>query len=132
MVVMLDNDRVGKLAQAYTTAWNTGSSSAVAEFFAGDGSIVINCGEAYEGRARVAEMAAGFFADIPDLKIVCDDVRISGNHVLYCWTFTGTHARTKRAVRVSGWEEWDIDGTYKVKSSMGWYDSDDYARQIGS
>jgi len=31
---------------------------------------------------------------------------------------------------VHGWEEWDVSDELKVKSSRGWYDSDDYARQV--
>lgn len=77
-------------------------------------------------------MAAGFFSDVLDLKLVCDGVRCAGDHVVYLWTFTGTHAETKRPLYVSGWEEWELDADYKVKASRGWYDADDYARQTGS
>lgn len=73
-------------------------------------------------------MAAGFFSDVPDLKLVCDGVRCAVD----LWTFTGTHAGTKRPLHVSGWEEWELDADYKVKASRGWYDADDYARQTGS
>jgi uncharacterized protein (TIGR02246 family) len=127
----LDPDRIAQAARAYTDAWNSGSANAVAEFYATGGSIAINRGAPFDGRARVAEMAEGFFADIPDLKLVCDGVRSSGDHVLYCWTFTGTHARTKRPVRVAGWEEWELGDDYKVTSSKGWFDPTDYARQLG-
>jgi hypothetical protein len=30
---------------------------------------------------------------------------------------------------VQGWEEWELDAEYRVKSSRGWYDAADYARQ---
>ena len=76
-------------------------------------------------------MAAGFFADVPDLKLVCDDVRCAGTHVAYFWTFTGTHSSTKNALRIVGWEEWDLDNDLKVFASRGWYDADDYAHQTG-
>jgi hypothetical protein len=36
------------------------------------------------------------------------------------------------ALRVSGWEEWDLDADHKVKASRGWFDADDYARQTSS
>lgn len=119
-------------AEAYTAAWNSGSADAVAEFYALNGSIVINRGEPWEGRARVATMAAGFFADVPDLSLTCDGVRCAGDHVVYLWTFTGTHAGTKNTLRVVGWEEWDFDADLKVRASRGWYDADDYARQTAS
>ena len=92
----MDYDKAKKIADAYTAAWNSGSPEAVAAFYAQDGRIVINRGEPWEGRARVAEMAAGFFADVPDLNLVCDKVRCAGDHVVYLWTFTGTHPTTRR------------------------------------
>ena len=74
-------------------------------------------------------MASGFFADVPDLSLVCDAVRCAGSHVAYFWTFTGTHASTKNRLRVTGWEEWDIGPDLKIAASRGWYDAEDYERQ---
>ena len=128
----IDQNAVMKMAQAYPAAWNSGSPEAVAEFYAPDGQIVINRGDPWVARKGVAEMAAGFFADVPDLKLACDNVRCAGNHVAYFWTFTGTHSGTKNPLRVSGWEEWDLDADLKVKASRGWYDADDYERQTAS
>ena len=127
----IDPKKAKQMADAYTAAWNSGSAQAVADFYAKDGGIVINRGEPWQGRDRVAQMAAGFFSDVPDLKLVCDGLRCAGDHVVYLWTFTGTHSGTKRPLRVSGWEEWDLDADYKVKASRGWYDADDYTRQTG-
>ena len=128
----VEPEKMKAIAAAYTGAWNSGSAEAVAKFYAKEGHIVINRGEPWEGRARVAEMAAGFFADVPDLSLVCDELRCAGNHVVYLWTFTGTHSGTKEPLRIVGWEEWDVDGDYKVKVSRGWYDADEYARQTSA
>jgi len=117
------------LAAAYTAAWNTGSAEAVAGFFAPDGSIAINGGDTWAGRDGVAAMAAGFFADIPDLALRCDGVRTAGDHIVYLWTFSGTHAATGNAVRVSGWEEWQCAADGSIQTSLGWFDAADYARQ---
>lgn len=125
-----DPKAIRAIAAAYTAAWNSGSPEAVASCFAVDGSIVINRGEPWIGRKRIAEMAAGFYADIPDLKLQCDEVRCAGMHVAYIWRFTGTHAATKNPLRVAGWEEWDLSPDLKVVASRGWYDADDYERQI--
>jgi hypothetical protein len=73
-------------------------------------------------------MAARFVADVPDLTLVCDKVRCAGDHVIYLWTFTGTHSGTKNPQRVVGWEAWDLDADLKVRASRGWFD-DDYGRQ---
>ncbi|WP_198372511.1 nuclear transport factor 2 family protein [Roseomonas rosulenta] len=126
----VDHGRVRDLAKAYTDAWNSGSPEAVAAFYAIDGRIVINRGEPWGGRARVADMAAGFYADVRDMKVFCDEVRIAGHHVAYIWTFTGLHAGTGNPLRVTGWEEWDLDQDLKVTVSRGWYDAEDYARQV--
>ena len=126
----ISRDAAVKLAQTYTAAWNTGSSQSVAEFYAMQGRIVINGGEPWAGRAGVKEMAARFFADVPDLFLVCDQVRCAGDHVVYLWTFTGTHSGTKNPLRISGWEEWDLDAEFKIISSRGWFDSADYALQV--
>jgi uncharacterized protein (TIGR02246 family) len=118
------------LADAYTAAWNTGSPQRVAGYFAENGEIVINRGTPWRGRAGVAEMAAGFFADVPDMKLTCDGVRCAGSHVVYLWTFRGHAAKTANALAVHGWEEWDLGDDLSVKASRGWYDAEDYARQV--
>ena len=117
-------------AAAYTAAWNSGSAEAVASFYAEDGGIVINRGTPWERREGVAAMAAGFFADVPDLNLVCDGLRAAGNHVLYLWTFTGHHSETRNPLRITGWEEWEINASGKVAASRGWFDAEDYARQV--
>lgn len=86
----VESENVKKLAAAYTEAWNSGSPEAVAAFYSPVGRIVINRGNPWNGREGVAEMAAGFFADVPDLKLTCDALRYAGNHVAYLWRFTGT------------------------------------------
>ena len=129
---MIKEDQARALARAYTAAWNTGRPEAVAEFFTPNGAIIINGGTPWTGRAGVADMAAGFFADVPDLSLVCDGVRISGDHVLYLWTFTGTHAATGSALTVAGWEEWDLDASGLITLSRGWFDADGYARQTAA
>ena len=128
----IDRARMQEVADAYTAAWNSGSAEAVAGFYAQKGRIVINRGQPWEGRTGVARMAAGFLADVPDLELVCDGLRVASDHVVYLWTFTGTHAATGNSMRVAGWEEWDVDAEHRVTSSQGWFDADHYARQSGA
>ena len=129
MVVSLEPSQAQALADAYTAAWNTGRPEAVARFFAPEGRIIINDGTPWTGRAGVADMAAGFVADVPDLSLVCDGLRVAGDHIVYLWTFTGTHAATGNPLRVVGWEEWDLDASGLVTLSRGWFDADGYGRQ---
>lgn len=119
-----------KLADDYTAAWNSGDPNAVASFFAKTGQIVINRGAPWLNRAGVAEMAAGFYADVPDLALTCDLVRPAGDHVLYAWTFTGRDAKTGNPLKIEGMEEWDLDADNKVLASRGWFDGEEYARQV--
>lgn len=126
---MIDHKDVVQIAADYTSAWNSKSAQAVASFYAVDGEIVINNGDPWKGRSRVQEMVAGFFADVPDLTLVCDDVRCSGNHAIYVWTFTGHDANTGNPLNIGGWEEWELGDDLKVISSRGWFDAGDYSRQ---
>jgi uncharacterized protein (TIGR02246 family) len=117
------------IAAGYTAAWNSGRPEAVAGFYADDGGISINDGQLWQGRSGVAEMAAGFFADIPDMVLCCDGVRAAGLTAIYLWTFTGHHAGSGKPVAISGWEAWDLAETGHILSSRGWFDAEDYARQ---
>ena len=126
----IDPKLVLKMANEYTAAWNSGSAEAVASFYAEDGQIIINRGEPWKGRASIAEMASGFYADVPNLSLTCDAIRCAGSHAVYVWTFTGHDAKTGNPLNVHGWEEWELGDDLKVKASLGWFDSDDYARQV--
>ena len=126
----IDPDALARLAREYTAAWNSKSPDNVASFFAEDGEIVINGGEPWRGRSRIAQMAAGFFADVPDMSLTCDDIRCAGSHTVYVWTFSGHDATSGKPLKVRGWEEWDLDENLRIRSSRGWYDADDYAAQI--
>ena len=124
-------DHLNSIAARYTDAWNSGRPEAVASFFSPEGVISINGGEPWRGREGVAAMAAGFFADVPDMRLVCDGVRASGGHAVYLWTFTGTHAATKRELTISGWEEWDLNEAALIERSSGNFDAEVYSRQAG-
>lgn len=118
------------MAASYTAAWCAGPAEAVADHFTKDGEITINRGDPWLGREKIREMVAGSYADVPDLALTCDSFRVSGNHALFAWTFTGHDARTGNPLKVSGWEEWELDEDHKVVASCGWFDADDYARQV--
>jgi len=117
-------------ATAYTNAWNSKDPATVAAHFAPDGQIAINRGDAMIGTAAIAEMVTGFHAEFPDLLLRCDLARSNGAHALYAWTLEGHHVDTKNPVKVSGWEEWDLNDDMLVVASAGWFDADDYQRQI--
>ena len=124
------NDFLQTLASEYAIAWSSGNPAEVAAFFAPDGQISVNRGEASVGTQAIIDMAAGFYAEFPDLELRCDLMRCAGQHAVFVWTLEGHHAQTKNHVVVTGWEEWDFDDDMKVRSSQGWFDADDYQRQI--
>ncbi len=119
-----------EFAARYAAAWCSGNPDAVAAHFAADGSISVNRSDRLVGQQAISEMAAGFYAEFPDLVVLCDEVRSSGSHVLFLWTLEGHHSETENYVRVGGWEEWELDEDLKIKSSNGWFDANDYDRQI--
>ncbi|WP_171207353.1 MULTISPECIES: ester cyclase [unclassified Ruegeria] len=123
-------DRLNNLARDYAIAWSSGDPDAVAAFFAEDGQIIINRGDVLKGRAAIVEMALGFYAEFPDLEVRCDMMRWAGNHAIFVWTLEGHHAQTGNHVVTRGWEEWDLTEDGKVQSSLGWFDAEDYQRQI--
>ncbi|KMW57309.1 hypothetical protein AIOL_002270 [Candidatus Rhodobacter oscarellae] len=126
----LDPQAIERMSADYTEAWNSGDPAKVASFYAPDAGIVINKGDPHMGTAAMQAMVAGFYAAVPDLELTCDGVLVAGDHAVFQWTFTGHDTETKNPLRVSGWEEWDLGPDLKVKASRGWFDAEDYARQI--
>jgi hypothetical protein len=123
---------VTETAAAYRAAWNTGSPDAVASFYAQDGEIVINRGTPWQERSSVGKMAARFYADVTDLVLACNDVRIAGDHVAFFWTFTGSDCGTGNPLTVVGWAEWDLGADYKVTVLRGWFHAYEHARQVNA
>lgn len=123
-------DVLNNLARDYAIAWSSGDPDAVAGFFASNGQITINRGDPIEGRAAIADMARGFYADFPDLEVRCDMMRWAGTHAIFVWTLEGHHSETGNHVVTRGWEEWELTPDYLVQSSSRWFDADDHQRQI--
>ena len=90
----------------------------------------MNGGDPMTSQAEIADMAAGFMSDFPDLVLTLDSVLVADHHMVYVWTFEGHHKDTGNHVKFSGWEEWDLDDDLKVIKSLGWYDNVDYERQV--
>ena len=124
------HDIMQNLGTQYSTAWSSGDPTAVGEFYAEDGQISINRGDFLVGRQAIVEMAAGFHAEFPDLEIRCDLMRAAGAHCIFVWTLEGHHSETKNHVVVGGWEEWELNSEMKVQKSLGWFDAEEYQRQI--
>lgn len=127
----LDPTAVRDMAERYAAAWSSGSAEAVASFYAEDGRITINGGDPLVGRAAIAEMAAGFYAEFPDLVVHLDDIRVAaGNKAIFVWTLEGKHSETGKQVKVGGWEEWTLTDEPLVSASLGRFDAAEYDRQV--
>lgn len=120
---------VHDMAAKYAAAWSSQSPEGVASYYAPDGKIAINGGEEIVGRAAVAEMAAGFYAEFPDLVVHLNDIRAAGSQAIFVWTLEGTHSGTGNRVKVQGWEEWTLSDDCLVASSPGRFDAAEYDRQ---
>lgn len=90
----------------------------------------MNGGDPMTTRAQIADMAAGFMADFPDLNLSCHTVLVADHHMVYAWTFEGHYKATGKRVAFSGWEELDLNDDLEVTRSLGWYDVSDFERQV--
>ena len=126
----LDQASLDDLVARYTEAWNSKVPENVAAFHVSSSRISMNRGEPSVGHEALTAMAAGFHADVPDLVLQNDGIRGAGNHAVFLWTFTGHDAGTGNPLKVSGWEERDLDENLMIMSSLGWFDAEDYQRQV--
>ncbi len=124
---------VTAMAISYTAAWCSQDPASVASHFAEDGSLAINDGTPAIGRAAIAESARAFMTSLPDIVVVMDSLHVDGRSARYDWTLTGTNTGpggTGNAVQVSGREEWTLDERNQIRRSLGYFDAEEYARQI--
>jgi nuclear transport factor 2 (NTF2) superfamily protein len=119
-----------RIAREHCAAWTSRRPDDAAVRYSSVTSFSMNGGEPMTARSEIAEMAAGFMSDFPDLILTCDTVLAADHHMTYAWTFEGRHKSTGNLVKFSGWEEWDLDSDLKVSKSLGWYDVADYERQV--
>ena len=69
------------------------------------------------------------------MQVRIDDLRMQDDGAIYHWTLTGTNTGpngTGRAVRISGFEVWQIGADGLIANSRGHFDSDEYRRQLES
>ncbi len=124
--------RLQSFAKAYTAAWCSQTAARVASFYAEDGSLSVN-GAAAVGRQAITTVAQSFMTAFPDLQVFLDELRLEDDRTIYHWTLTGTNngpGGTGRAVRISGYEVWQIDADGLIASSLGNFDAEEYSRQL--
>jgi steroid delta-isomerase-like uncharacterized protein len=128
-----DLARLQSFAEAYTAAWCSQDAARVASFYAEDGSLSVNDAAPAVGREAITAVAQEFMTAFPDMKVFLDELRMEDNGATYHWTLTGTNTGpggTGRAVRISGYEVWQIGADGLIARSRGNFDSEDYRRQL--
>jgi steroid delta-isomerase-like uncharacterized protein len=129
-----DNEQsMRRFAEAYTAAWCSRDAASVAAFYAVDGSLSINEDAPAVGREAITDVAQGFMTAFPDLQVFLDDLLLQADGATYHWTLTGTNTGpggTGRAVRISGFEVWQIGADGLIANSRGHFDSLEYRRQL--
>jgi len=121
-------------ATRYAGAWSGQDPDALASFYEKGGSLTVNDGDPSVGHGAIAATARGFMEAFPDMVVTMDSVEHDGNRVVFNWTWTGTNTGpggTGRAVRISGFEEWEMGAAGLIASSKGHYDEARYRRQMG-
>jgi nuclear transport factor 2 (NTF2) superfamily protein len=130
----MDHAEPNKFAQSYAEAWCSQNPERVAAFYAEGGSLRVNDGPRAVGRRAIAKVAQGFMRDLPDMKVTLDAVTRDERGTVFHWTLTGTNigpgGAGKKRVRISGYEEWQIDEAGLIGQSQGHMDSAEYARQL--
>jgi len=122
-----------EFATRYTAAWCSHDPARVAAYFGQRGSLKINQAAPAVGRAAVAAAAQAFMVDFPDMVVTMDGTTLDGDRAVYRWTLTGTNTGpggTGKAVRISGYEEWNFGADGLIAESRGHFDEGDYRRQL--
>jgi hypothetical protein len=120
-------------AKAYSQAWSGIRPEFVAMFFAENGSLRINDGEASVGRAAITEVAQSFMTDLPDMVVRYDSLVKTDTGANFYWTLIATNTGpggTGNKVNVQGYEEWILSEDGLVQTSQGHFPSEEYARQL--
>ena len=131
----MESTKSNEMATKYTAAWCSQNAASVAAFFSPNGSLQINDGSPAVGRTAIAAAAQSFMTAFPDLVIHMDRLAAKGDTFEYHWTLTGTNTGpggTGKPVRISGYEEWRLDGDGLIAESKGHFDAADYQRQLNN
>ena len=129
----IDQDKLREFAKRYTAAWCSHDPASVAEFYSPHGSLAVNAGPPAIERIAIADVARSFMTAFPDLQVLLDDLILKGDKVEYHWTLIGTNSGpggTGNPVRISGFEVWQIGPDELISRSHGYFDNDDYQRQL--
>lgn len=132
---MPDAQSIRRFAETYTAAWCSQNAASVAALYDENGSLSVNEDPPAVGREAITQVAQSFMTSFPDMQVVMDDLHLDDDGAIYHWTLTGTNTGpggTGRAVRISGFEVWELGANGLIANSRGHFDSDEYRRQLES
>jgi len=124
----MTSNELKNFAKRYAEAWCSHNPAAVVSFYAKNASISVNEGAS----AAIADVAKSFMRDFPNMIVTFDKLEPRGDRVAFHWTLIGTYVGTGNEVRISGYELWRIDNDGLIADSKGYFDADDYERQLKS
>lgn len=122
-------------ATQYAAAWSSQDSVAFASFYAENGSLRINDGEASVRREAVEQTARSFMTSFADMVVRLVEVKQKDRFVEFHWRWTGTNTGpngTGNAVDLRGYEKWTFDGDGLILESLGYMDDSEYQRQLNA
>lgn len=122
-------DILQNLARDYALAWSSGNGQEVAAFFAADCEMRVNGGDPVQGQSAIANAVQGYVADFTEMELRCDLMRRAGKRAVFVWTLEGDHKDGAHVV-MSGWDELELDNDNRLTSASGWYNEEDFQRQI--
>ena len=131
----METSELTDFATQYAAAWSGQDPVAFASFYAENGSLRINDGEASVGREAVEQTARSFMTSFPDMVVRLVEVKQEDRFVEFHWHWTGTNTGpdgTGNAVDLRGYEKWTFDGDGLILESLGHMDDAEYQRQLNA
>jgi len=117
----------------YAAAWSSQNPALLASFYAENGSLTVNDGAPSVGRPAITATAGSFMTAFPDMVVKMARMDQQRDHAIFHWIWTGTNTGpggTGKFVRITGYEEWTINGDGLIAESKGHYDEAEYQRQL--
>jgi len=122
------------VVDSWIAAWNSHDPAKWATYFTADIYYEdVTFGEISRGSAEASKFAAGFFSDVPDLKLELADSSIEGNHGSIQWILSGTDKgvfKTGKLFKVRGVSIITINHG-KISRSIDYYDLATIMKQVG-
>ncbi len=119
----------------YAAAWSSQDPARLASFYSEEGTLIVNAGPPSIGRAAITATAQSYMAAFPDMVVTMTRMSEEAGHPVFHWLWTGTNSGpggTGRSVRISGYEEWNLDANGLIEVSNGHFDEAEYQRQLES